>query len=65
MSERARAFADLLHRWSGLDVVLVDERLSSRAAVERTGRSRSGRRDDPSHAAAACIIAETWLNSAP
>lgn len=52
MSERARAFAAALERRTGIPCRLVDERLSSRAAREFGGE----------HAAAAALIAETWLN---
>lgn len=64
MCDRARAFATKLGNITKLPVEMVDERLSSRAAIERRGMIRTGRPDDPSHAEAACVIAETWLNSA-
>ena len=63
MCDRARAFAIKLANITKLPVELVDERLSSRAAIERRGKSRTGKPGDPSHAEAACVIAETWLNS--
>jgi len=50
MSERARVFARRLAARSGVEVTLVDERLATRSA---TGSS---------HAAAAALIAESWLN---
>ncbi|MDZ7668450.1 MAG: Holliday junction resolvase RuvX [Gammaproteobacteria bacterium] len=52
MSERAREFAAALERHTGIPCLLVDERLTSRAAREYGGE----------HAAAAALIAETWLN---
>ena len=62
MCERARQFARLLEQWTELPVELVDERLSTREAVNRRGAARTGKPGDKSHAAAACVIAETWLN---
>ncbi len=56
---RARAFALALHRHTGLDVRLVDERLSTRAAHDALGAGREHRHH---HGMAACVIAETWLN---
>lgn len=52
MSERARRFAAELARRTGLPTDLVDERLTTRAATEAGG----------THAHAAALIAETWLN---
>ena len=63
MCDRARAFATKLGNITKLPVEMVDERLSSRAAIERHGKARTGKPGDPSHAEAACVIAETWLNS--
>lgn len=65
MSERARRFAHELARRSQIEVSLVDERLTSHAARSRSGQRSAGARrskgvDD--HAAAAALIAETWLN---
>ena len=57
MSERARSFAQRLARETSVPVEMADERLTSRAAAETEGDSRS----DQSHAAAAALIAETWL----
>ena len=56
---RARAFAVALRRHTGLDVRLVDERLSTRAAHDALGAGREHRHH---HGMAACVIAETWLN---
>jgi len=53
MSERARVFARRLADRSGVEVTLVDERLTSYATRSATGSS---------HAAAAALIAESWLN---
>lgn len=55
MSGRARRFASTLERRTGVPVSLVDERLTTRAAAEQGG----------DHAAAAALIAETWLNARP
>ncbi len=63
MCDRARAFAAKLANITNLRVEMVDERLSSRAAIERHGKVRTGKPNDPSHAEAACVIAETWLHS--
>ena len=52
----ARQFASELARISGLPVVMVDERLSSREANERLG---GGRRDN--HGMAAAVIAESYF----
>jgi len=54
MSERARRFARQLGQRTRLPVRLVDERLTSHAA-RAADRSQS-------HAHAAALIAETWLN---
>jgi putative Holliday junction resolvase len=53
MSCRARAFAAILQRHTGIDTELVDERLTTREAVQQGGN----------HALAAALIAETWLNA--
>ena len=57
MSARATAFAARLERRTGVPVVLVDERLTSREARARlpAGGRRSG-----GHEQAAVLIAETW-----
>jgi putative Holliday junction resolvase len=65
-TERARRFADELHRRSGIAVDLVDERSSSREAdrrfAERRRRGEARRRDAASlDAVAAEIIVERWL----
>ncbi len=54
MSGRARRFASQLAEKTGLQVSMTDERLTSRMT----------RDEDASHAAAAALIAETWLNAA-
>lgn len=53
MSARARRFARQLAEKTGLPVALADERLTSRMT----------RDEDATHAAAAALIAETWLNA--
>jgi putative Holliday junction resolvase len=54
MSERARRFAARLEAHTSVPVDMADERLTSRAV----------RDSDQPHAAAAALIAETWLNAA-
>lgn len=56
---RARAFASALHRQTNVPVLLVDERLSTRAANDTL---LAGREHKHHHGMAACVIAETWLN---
>lgn len=63
ISKKARKFAQHLETLCGVPVELVDERLSSREAADRRGKRRTGKADDPSHAEAAVVIAETWLNA--
>ncbi len=58
MSRRARKFAARLGGRFGLPTLLVDERLTSREAHTRLGSAPS---DPRTHAAAAAVIAETWL----
>lgn len=53
MSERARRFAGRLHELTGIEVSLVDERLTSFAARQISA--------DDNHALAASLIAESWL----
>lgn len=53
MAERARSFAAQLERRSGVSALMVDERLTTRAARAEGGE----------HALAAVLIAETWLNA--
>jgi putative Holliday junction resolvase len=67
MSGRARTFAAQLERQTGVVTAMVDERLTSRAAGEATDnrgrRAGSSRKaSDRSHARAAALIAQTWLN---
>ena len=62
MSERARSFARRLAKETSVPVEMADERLTSRAAAEadESGK-KSSNRSDQSHAAAAALIAQTWL----
>lgn len=53
MSERARTFGRRLHEQTGVAVAFADERLTSRET----------RDDKATHAAAAALIAQTWLSS--
>ena len=62
ISKKARVFATWLENLTDLPVELVDERLSTREANTRRGKPRTGKPDDLSHAEAARVIAETWLN---
>lgn len=55
MSERARAFAEQLSARVAVEVVMVDERLSSFEASRLSS--------DDNHAIAASLIAESYLNS--
>jgi putative Holliday junction resolvase len=57
MGERAEAFAQRLRKRYSIEVVMVDERLTSVAARE-LAREPSAR-----HAIAARLIAETYLNA--
>ena len=61
ISKKSRKFATRLSELTDLPVHLVDERLSTREANDRRGKPRTGKPNDPSHAEAACVIAETWL----
>lgn len=63
MSEHARAFADRLGKETGIEVAMADERLTSRAVSEGSKGTKGNRGGDQSHAAAAALIAETWLNA--
>ncbi len=58
-SARARKFARRLHGRFGLPVAMVDERLSTREARERTGQSGPDPKVD---SMAAVVIAEGYLN---
>lgn len=57
---RARKFARRLHGRFGLQVIMVDERLSTREAKSRSGY-RDSYRDHPVDDVAAQVILETWL----
>ena len=54
MSGHARAFASRLGKTTGIEVTMIDERLTSFAARQIS--------DKDNHALAACLIAESWLN---
>jgi len=56
MSTAARRFGAELKRRFGLDVQMVDERLTSRATAEFTKGNHAA-----SHGLAAVLIAESWL----
>jgi putative Holliday junction resolvase len=53
MSRKARTFAHKLHQQTGVEVCLMDERLTSFAARQISA--------DDNHALAASLIAESWL----
>ncbi len=64
ITERARKFAKRLHGRFHLQCHLVDERLSTREARDRTGlQGRSDRHGGTLDSAAACIIVEQFLDS--
>lgn len=56
MSQASRKFGKYLERRFSLPVHLVDERLTTMDARDRTGNAQ------PNHAIAACAIGETWLH---
>jgi putative Holliday junction resolvase len=61
MSQRARKFARQMARLTHLPVEMVDERLSSVAAAERQRATGRSPRSVDSHAEAAGIIADSYL----
>jgi putative holliday junction resolvase len=61
MSSRATAFAGKLQRRTGIPVILVDERLTSREANTQLQSWRSPRVPRGAHEQAAVLIAESWL----
>lgn len=64
ITQRARKFAKRLHGRFHLPCHLVDERLSTREARERTGmQGKSDRHQGLLDSAAACIILEQFLDS--
>ena len=65
MSLRTREFAAELERRYEVKVELVDERLTSREAADiaRQNDSQKVSKNSSTHEIAACLIAETWLNS--
>lgn len=56
---KARAFARALQTRTAVPVLLVDERLSTRAANDAL---KAGREHRDHHGMSACVIAETWLS---
>ena len=60
MSARARRFGSALRKRYGMKTVFADERLSTFEAG-----TRSEDRGRPDHAAAAVVIAETWMAEQP
>ena len=69
-TDKTEAFADQLAERSGLPVIMVDERLSSRAAEaelksERQRGRKSKIRKAEIDATAARIILETWFSEQP
>ncbi len=59
---RARKFARRLHGMFGLQVGMVDERLSTFEAKQQQGGSITSYRDHPVDDLAAVIILQTWLS---
>lgn len=63
---RARKFGRRLHGRFGIEVRMVDERLSTREAKyrdrDRTGKTRRSFRENPIDNLAAQIILESWLS---
>lgn len=62
MSQRCRRFAHQLEGRFHIKTLLIDERLSSRAARERVGKSALTGRDARVDSMAAVIMMETWFN---
>ena len=60
---RARKFARRLHGRFGVQVAMVDERLTTREAKRIAGH-RDSYRDNPVDAVAAQLILESWLEDA-
>lgn len=65
ITPRARKFSRQLHGRFGIEVILVDERLSSVEAKERMGQQggRQNYKKRPADSIAAQVILETWLSS--
>lgn len=63
--KRARKFSKRLHGRFGIQVELVDERLSSREAKEEVSKSGGSRdyKNNPIDSIAARIILEDWLST--
>ena len=55
-SRRARRFGAYLARHYQSEVIYVDERLTTREAIDRSNNP------NPDHSLAALVIAETWLS---
>ncbi|MDC0213311.1 Holliday junction resolvase RuvX [Gammaproteobacteria bacterium] len=63
MSKKAEIFARKLEQKTKTPTSLVDERLSSKEAIEIANRGRKKAHHDGSvHEISACLIAQTWLN---
>lgn len=63
-ARRARRFAELVGKATGLDVVLLDERLSTREAQARlTAQGLDGKQSKSKvDSASAAILLQTWLD---
>ncbi|MGV6806289.1 MAG: Holliday junction resolvase RuvX [bacterium] len=61
LCQRVRKFANRLHGRFGLDVHLVDERLSTFDA-KQNAEHRASYRDNPIDAEAAALILQSWLD---
>ena len=64
MSQAAQQFASRLTDRFGLACHMQDERLTSRVAREELEDARAAGRARTDHELAACLIAESWLQSA-
>ena len=63
MSERAAAFAEALERKFDLSVHTHDERLTTHAARSEFEAAKAVGRAATEHELAACLIAESWLQT--
>jgi putative holliday junction resolvase len=64
LSQRARKFGNRLHGRYGIEVEMVDERLTSRSAKEEMSElgHKGNYKDKPIDSVAACLILEQYFN---
>ena len=64
MSKKAEIFARKLEQKTNTPTSLVDERLSSKEAIEiaNRGHKKNAQHNGSVHEISACLIAQTWLN---